>query len=183
MEARGTVAKENSPGVRRTDDGMTTVIEVYQVVCEKWGDAYPAPCHPKDDFWNPIEGFDNVPGAAVEGGALLAAFFEKVPKLRVDRIGAPVFSVGMLTVMKEVMFVQKGLDAGREDADPDFPCRFDESDRAKVVQSDVVRLFGDGSEETPFPGRGTLAVSPQVREVVVELLEKVIWESNHHVVR
>ena len=102
--------------------------------------------------------------------------------MRVHRVGAPVFRVGMLTVMEEVMFVKKGLDARREDSDPDFPCSFDESDGAEVVQGNVVRLFWDGSQETPFPSRGALAVGPQICKVIVELLEKMSRESNHHVV-
>ena len=183
MEARGTVAKENSPGVRRADDGMTTIIEVHQVVGEKGGDAYSAPCHSENYFWDPIEGLDNVPSAAVEGGALFATFFQEVSKLRVYGVGAPVLRVGMLTMMKEVMLVQKRLDARREDSDPDFPCSFDESDGAEVIQGDVVRFFGDGSQETPFPSRGALAVGPQICKVIVELLEKMTRESYHHVVR
>jgi len=66
----------------------------------------------------------------------------------------------VLTMVKEVMLVKKGFDAGREDAYPDFPRGFDKGDRTEVIEGDVVRLFGDGTKQSPFPGRGALSMGP-----------------------
>ena len=63
-----------------------------------------------------------------------------------DSVSASAFRICMLTVVKQVMFMEEVLDARREDAYPNFPCGLDEGDRAEVMEGDVVWFFGDRAE-------------------------------------
>ena len=55
-----------------------------------------------------------------------------------DSVSASAFRICMLTVVKQVMFMEEVFDARREDAYPNFPCGLDEGDRAEVMEGDVV---------------------------------------------
>ena len=78
--------------------------------------------------------------------------------------------------------MEKGFYPGGEDANPYFACGFYERDRAKVIEGNVIGLLGNGSEEAPFPGRRALTVGPKVSEVLIELVLKVVGESEYHIV-
>jgi len=65
VEAVDAVLEKKSLGVWSGNNSEPAIVKVHQVISKESRDANPTPCHPKDNFWNPVKSFDNVPGAAV----------------------------------------------------------------------------------------------------------------------